>query len=151
MGYSTNTTTYEVDLSYPTQAAPTTTVNMRAPEHGNGETIDRRQVFHDTAGGDLIVYDRGPRVFVISLSFVFMDRTNRNELEDFFEDDAKGGRRTFEMYVPRYDNLDANGDASGHYHYTSCQFETGSLEFQEIRNGWYSTSFRVRASARATV
>ncbi len=140
----------DVLMYYPTAAAPTTIIRIRAPDHGDGETIDHRQVIDETAAGNLIVFDRGPLTYHIDHSFDLMTRVERDLLEDFWSNKTLGARNTFEYRVPRYDVLRRDNPIGG-FLYTSANFETGTLQFTQPIDGWFSVSFSVRALGRSNV
>lgn len=143
-------TLQDVILYYPSAAAPTTTVRIRAPDFGDGETVDRRQVIDETAAGNLIVFDRGPLTYHLDHSFELMPRSERDALESFFVSTVLGARNQFEYRVPRYENL-MRGNPLGAFLYTGATFESGTLEFRQTMDGWFEVAFSIRATGRSNV
>lgn len=138
---------------YPTQAAPTSTVSLRAPEHGNRERIDRRQVIEETSAGGLIVFDRGPVTYLLDFDLQFVTRTQRDLFETLYVDTIEGALNTFELRVPKWWNKDTvTGAPIGGYLYAGCEFDmAGALEIGEIRDGYYSFQLSIRSTGRTSV
>ena len=142
---------YELTFYYPTQAAPSSTVTFRGPDFGNVERIDRQQVVQDTPANELIVFDRGPTTYFLDFDCSKVDRTDLDNLITFF-DTIQGAKYTFEVRVPRYDDLDSSKTPNGGRLYAGCQWDSGPLEHAETdREGRYSIAFRLRSTGRTNV
>ena len=143
-------TDYALTFYYPTQAAPTSTVTLKAPEMGDPEAKDPRHVLQDTGGGGLIKFKRGPTLFFLNFEVRFVTRTQRDAFQTWFElIDVNG----FELRRPRYHDLDSDEIPNGGFLYQGCEFEDGSLEWREThRRGFYAATLpRIRATSRSNV
>lgn len=143
-------TSSAVQFYYPTKASPTFWIEVKAPEFGNQEGIDKRQVIDISAAGEQIVYTRGPKTYTLSLAFSQLGRTERDAIETFFDSYTDGARNTFQYRQPRYDMTAPDGTIGLATLYTGCELEAGSMSFTEERNGVYGVSFTIRASGRTT-
>ena len=132
---------------------PTGTAYMfQAPDFGHNETTDLRQVFMETGGGSQIVLDRGPRIYRLELSFSWLTRSDRDLMQNLFDGVLTGGRDTFTLDIPKYETILSEGgklDPVGFYRYNVASFDgQGSISFVEQRDGFYSTSWAIRADER---
>jgi hypothetical protein len=135
-----------VVLYYPTMAAPTKTVVLRGPDYGHTEGIDKRQVIQLSAADEQIVYSRGPKSFHVRANVSNLNRTQRDEFEDFWDNYTDGAKNTFEVVIPDYSTATDDGTLTRSTHYTGCEFEAGELDIPSRTTG----SFRCRStSARA--
>ena len=97
-------TSSAVQFYYPTKASPTFWIELKAPEFGNQEGIDKRQVIDISAAGEQIVYTRGPKTYTISLAFAQLGRAERDAIGRS-STHTRTVRNTFQYRQPRYDML----------------------------------------------
>lgn len=163
-------TAKKITLYYPNSAAATTTISVRAPQFGDRDTVDRRQVIQETAAGELVVYDRGPARFLLEWDFAYLPVTEKDELLNFFFDIVRGASSEWDMRVPNYSgkqvklyagatiagsSLTAGGGYTAgqvvladYIYYRQCSFEDGALTFAQSRDGWFDTSLRIRSKGK---
>lgn len=140
-----------VVLYYPTMAAPTKTVVLRGPDYGHTEGIDKRQVIQLSAADEQIVYSRGPKSFHVRANVSNLNRTQRDEFEDFWDNYADGAKNTFEVVIPDYSTATDDGTLTRSTHYIGCEFEAGELDIPEPNNGFFSVPLNFRASHKAFI
>jgi hypothetical protein len=79
-------TTTRFKLSYPALAAPTVTVELRAPELDNIDRIAFNRISRETRGGQLTIFadPTWPQVQTVIVTFVGLLKTEVDDLHDFF-------------------------------------------------------------------
>jgi len=140
-----------VVLYYPTKAAPTKTVVLRGPDYGHTEGIDKRQVIQVSAADEQIVYSRGPKSYRVRANISYLNRTQRDAIEDFWDNYTDGAKKTFECVIPDYSTATNDGTLTRSTHYTGCEYESGEFDAPEPNNGFYSVPLNFRASGKAFI
>ena len=117
-----------ITFTYDPGGANETTVTLPAPMRGYEQRQERSQAVGQTADGTHYIYDKETVTRYLTLT-LRCDRTQKNALDNFFENTVKGALNTFK-YVDHY----------GESH-TSCRFAEPKLTWTKTAGRLHETTF----------
>ena len=120
--------------NYPTitmQKSGGTEYTFPAPAPGSDINVVRQQAIGNTAGGDLVIYDKGAEYYEITITLNMLSATEKVNLQTHFTAVA-GGSFTY---------VNSSGNS-----YTAY-FLTASLPFTQVATGFYGVILPLRLSS----